>query len=87
MSGCAVCVYDLYQESQNAYREAVGYLRTSLSAMHIPESEWPDSIRENARRTVMPPQQNVSLNAFEEMERRLKQKHKREPLADSVVTS
>ncbi|KAG1763298.1 oxidoreductase-like protein [Suillus occidentalis] len=47
MSGCAICVYDLYEESLEAYKESIAALRSSLSALTIPDSEWPDRIRTN----------------------------------------
>lgn len=80
MSGCAVCVYDLYDESLTQYREAVQTLRTSLAAMNVPEHEWPEHIRTKSKKTkpVIPTQKTVSVDAFEEMERNLRQKKERE---------
>ncbi|KAA1473115.1 hypothetical protein DENSPDRAFT_754763, partial [Dentipellis sp. KUC8613] len=74
MSGCAICVYDLYQESLDNYKDALKSLRASLSALDIPQSEWPESIRENAGQAA-PQRKSVTLSAFEEMERRLAEKH------------
>ncbi|KAK0485924.1 hypothetical protein IW261DRAFT_1452766 [Armillaria novae-zelandiae] len=67
MSGCAVCVYDLYEESMAAYKKNVAALRNALY-------EWPASIispTENVER-----KSNVVLSVFEEMERALKEKQK-----------
>ena len=75
MSGCAICVHDLYQDSIEAYDQAIETLRSSLSSLHIPESDWPVNIRPSSdhrtRRT------NVSLDAFQEMERMLRIKQGR----------
>ncbi|KAF9480936.1 hypothetical protein BDN70DRAFT_876959 [Pholiota conissans] len=80
MSGCAVCVYDLYEESLEAYKEAVAGLRNSLSALHIPEAEWPAQIRpkESTSPSREGPRKEVILSAFEEMERRLAMQHQKE---------
>ena len=77
MSGCAVCVYDLYEESLDTFRYSVAALRETLVQMQIPETDWPVNIRGNgpADGSVKRPTQNVSLSAFEEMERSLKRKH------------
>ena len=69
MSGCAVCVHDLYQESLDGYNASVAAVRASLADMKVPEDEWPETIRPGAeKRTPLPP----SLSAFQEMERALK---------------
>jgi hypothetical protein len=73
MSGCAICVYDLYEESLAAYNESVGVLRKKLIAMNVPEHQWPEHIQTNRAQPEKPA--NVVMSAFEEMERRLKEKH------------
>ncbi|KAG2096998.1 uncharacterized protein F5147DRAFT_715670 [Suillus discolor] len=75
MSGCAICVYDLYEESLEAYKESIVALRSSLSALSIPESEWPDRVRTNTPATQQ--RHDIVLNAFEEMERQLREKKER----------
>lgn len=72
MSGCAVCVHDLYQESLEDYDSSVTAVRTSLTAMKVPVEEWPESIRPGSERQTPLPAPAVSLNAFKEMERALK---------------
>ncbi|EKM78410.1 hypothetical protein AGABI1DRAFT_114696 [Agaricus bisporus var. burnettii JB137-S8] len=72
MSGCAVCVYDLYEESLEAYNESLDTLRKQLTEMNVPEYEWPKHIQTHQLKKST----NVVMNAFEEMERRLKEKHK-----------
>ncbi|KAG7086905.1 hypothetical protein E1B28_002823 [Marasmius oreades] len=76
MSGCAICVYDLYDEALSAYDDAVGKVKTTLRSMNIPESEWPRTLRDtdngkdsDSRRDG---RQDVTLSVFEEMERQLK---------------
>lgn len=72
MSGCAVCVHDLYQESLDEYNTSVGTVRASLSAMKVPVEEWPETIRPESQMRTSPPLSSVSLSAFKEMERALK---------------
>ncbi|TFK21899.1 hypothetical protein FA15DRAFT_681917 [Coprinopsis marcescibilis] len=70
MSGCAICVYDLYEESLSAYEDSVTELRNSLQTMGVPTSEWPASIAPvNGATSASPPRQSQVLNAFEEFER------------------
>jgi len=79
MSGCAICVYDLYEESLAAYRDAVNTLRQSLIAMKVPESEWPVNLRTREAATkISETKKEIILSAFEELEQALAlKKHKR----------
>ena len=84
MSGCAVCVYDLYEESVAAYQEAVDTLRNSLVAMKVPESEWPSNIRNQTKANSSEAlRKDTILSAFEEMERTLAKKKQSEETARS----
>ncbi|VDC07441.1 unnamed protein product [Peniophora sp. CBMAI 1063] len=75
MSGCAVCVYDLYDESLQSYKESLAAVRASLAKMDIPEADWPADIRaESASTPSTPREKSVALSAFEEMERQLLEK-------------
>ncbi|KAI6038332.1 hypothetical protein EDC04DRAFT_2509182, partial [Pisolithus marmoratus] len=75
MSGCAICVYDLYEESLLAYKKSVATLRASLAASSVPESKWPPNIRTTTTRSsTTVKQKDVVLSAFEKMERTLKEK-------------
>jgi len=78
MSGCAVCVHDLYQESLDAYRTSVASVRASLTAMKVPVEQWPETIRPKPEGRTHLPASSVSLNAFEEMERALKARRQAE---------
>lgn len=73
MSGCAVCVYDLYEESLEAYHEAVAQLRINLSAKNVPEYDWPLNIQNkySTSNTGGEKRKDTILSAFEEMERNL----------------
>jgi hypothetical protein len=77
MSGCAVCVYDLYEESIERYKQDVSSFRTWLSALNIPESEWPYRIQRKGHLSPegMQERKDISRNAFEELERKLEAKH------------
>lgn len=69
MSGCAICVNDLYADSLKAYNDAVGELRKSLQAAHVPQDEWPARVRaQTSSSESNPTKPNASLSAFEAME-------------------
>ncbi|KIY71955.1 hypothetical protein CYLTODRAFT_344983 [Cylindrobasidium torrendii FP15055 ss-10] len=72
MSGCAICVYDLYEESLDAYKEKVTALRNQLTTMAVPATEWPESIRGEEKK----PAKSPMLNALEELERKIAEKQK-----------
>lgn len=77
MSGCAICVYDLYDDSLNSYKESVLSLRTSLEALRIPESEWPLSVQSFSAQqntTHIRNAKQISVDVFDAMERALKAK-------------
>jgi len=74
MSGCAICIYDLYEESLAAYKDEVDALRKTLTGLKIPESEWPAHIRLQKSNPVLSTEAHRKekvLSAFEEMERNL----------------
>ncbi|CAE6504127.1 unnamed protein product [Rhizoctonia solani] len=50
MSGCAVCVYDLYLDSLNTYKQEAKTARTHLREKSIPVTEWPDDLQEQERK-------------------------------------
>ena len=84
MSGCAICVYDLYEESLAFYQEAVDTLRKSLVAMKVPESEWPSNIRSRTQAELSEAlRKDTILSAFEELERTLAKKKRSEETARS----
>ncbi|KAI0746972.1 hypothetical protein C8Q80DRAFT_1220184 [Daedaleopsis nitida] len=76
MSGCAVCVYDLYEEARNDYIQAIKTLRSNLEKMSISESEWPADVRHDWQGGQASPvsKPNVALSAFEQLEQALKAK-------------
>lgn len=41
MSGCAVCVYDLYQEALESYQSSLDTLRYVLDDLNVPEYDLP----------------------------------------------
>ncbi|KAJ3519257.1 hypothetical protein NMY22_g13289 [Coprinellus aureogranulatus] len=77
MSGCAICVYDLYEDSLQSYDDSVDAIQSKLRSMEVSESEWPDSIRpgqsEDPGTTTIGGSSGKSpaLSAFEELERKL----------------
>jgi hypothetical protein len=72
MSGCAICVHDLYQESLDDYNTSVAAVRASLADLKVPEDEWPETIRPGAENRTPFSASNPSISAFQEMERALK---------------
>ena len=74
MSGCAVCVYDLYEDSLLTYRASLASLRTKLKSMEIPQSEWPSRIKSSPNSQATKKPFDTSLDAFEAMEKALKAK-------------
>lgn len=72
MSGCAVCVYDLYEDSLLTYQASLASLRTQFVSMGIPESEWPSRIKSLPNSQAINIPLNTSLDAFEAMEKALK---------------
>ena len=76
MSGCAICVHDLYLDALSTYDEAVSSLRTKLTALNIAESEWPSNIRTSTKEKRTP---NVSIDAFAALERALREKKEGSP--------
>ena len=91
MSGCAVCVYDLYEEALAEYKDSVMTLRAALSARHIPETEWPAHIRTGKATHTSPTATERSkgavLDAFEEMERALIEKRGKRAAVETESSS
>lgn len=74
MSGCAVCVYDLYEDSLLTYKASLASLRTQLKFMGIPESEWPSRVKSSPNPQAIKRPLDTSLGVFEAMEKALKAK-------------
>ncbi|KAF8324504.1 hypothetical protein F5887DRAFT_902722 [Amanita rubescens] len=64
MSGCAVCVYDLYEEAVEKWKVEVEGVKGRLKEMGVDESEWPVGLQTQQRK-------NVVQDAFEQLEREL----------------
>ncbi|KAJ2955553.1 hypothetical protein NUW54_g14729 [Trametes sanguinea] len=78
MSGCAVCVYDLYDEARNDYIQAVDNIRANLDKMGVPEDEWPPDLRRKQPPPEPSARPDVILSAFEQLEKQLREKKERE---------
>ena len=76
MSGCAICVQDLYIEALDEYKKATDSVRASLNALHIPEDRWPPEIQTSAQKAK--PKVSPVYDAFAELERKLAEKHQTE---------
>ncbi|KAJ4485712.1 oxidoreductase-like protein [Lentinula aciculospora] len=74
MSGCAICVYDLYEDSLSAYREAIAKVTASLNSMGVPESDWPQSLRMCLTAAENESKKDVTLSVFEQMELKIQQR-------------
>ena len=75
MSGCAICVHDLYNEALKAYENDVASLRSALIEEGVAESDWPTQIQTS---TAKRRKKDIVLSAFEKMELELAAKHKQE---------
>ncbi|KAK7061393.1 hypothetical protein R3P38DRAFT_2829230 [Favolaschia claudopus] len=81
MSGCAVCVYDLYEESLEAYQQSLAVFRLALQSSGVAEESWPQHTRiKNAASS----KKTVTLTAFEELEQSLKAK--KDPILSEVTS-
>ncbi len=87
MSGCAVCVHDLYQESLEAYDTSVKALRASLAALGIAESEWPARIQPESTDKGLARKKDIVLSAFEQMELQLAAKREKKTSVMDVDNS
>ena len=85
MSGCAVCVQDLYVEALEEYTNALASLRKSLALLNVPEERWPPEIRTG--RNIPAPKKDVALSAFAELERQLLERKKTDAHSTGSLTS
>jgi hypothetical protein len=83
MSGCAICVYDLYIEAKAAYSKALAASLTALEEQSVPKSLWPKEVLALSKQPGDPRQTpsasleddgplDASIKAFMELEKRLK---------------
>ena len=83
MSGCAICVNDLYIESKAAYQSALGDALDQLEAKKVPRDKWPESVASLYERRIAQASGAISsvvdeepldasMRAFLELERKLK---------------
>ncbi|KAJ7214467.1 hypothetical protein GGX14DRAFT_610941 [Mycena pura] len=81
MSGCAVCVYDLYEESRAAYRASIAALRSALASAGVPRAEWPPGALEaepgGTGESADGASASAARSAFEALERALAEKRAR----------
>ena len=71
MSGCAICVYDLYEQSLNEYRDSIEHIRASLTDLGVPQSDWPSSLSSGRSASDLSKAHSASESAFEALERTL----------------
>ncbi|KAG8981390.1 hypothetical protein FRB90_007289 [Tulasnella sp. 427] len=84
MSGCAVCVHDLYVEALRDYKASLRSIRDNLETKAVHQSLWPKEIIElssNAEaqeEDVEDADLDPATRAFMQMERELKKKHEQQ---------
>ena len=80
MSGCAICVYDLYDEARQDYVKAMDHLRSQLTKIGVPETEWPADVRSDGQseQTTPATRTDVVLSAFEQLELALTAKQEKQ---------
>ncbi|KAG9125734.1 hypothetical protein FRC07_006419 [Ceratobasidium sp. 392] len=78
MSGCVVCVYDLYLSALEDYKQSLTSARSLLESRFVPLSEWPDEVREAQPQGDEQPLDSLdldpSMKAFLILEKKLGQK-------------
>lgn len=78
MSGCAVCIYDLYMEAKEGYRQSLRTALTQLEEKGVPKELWPVEVVALAEKRKSHPdleeqgEEDPTMKAFLELERRLK---------------
>lgn len=84
MSGCAVCVNDLYVEALRDYKASLRSIRDKLEREAVHQSLWPKEIIElnpsgqAQQEDFDDADLDPATKAFMEMERKLKQKHEQQ---------
>lgn len=71
MSGCAICVYDLYEQSLSEYRDSIKLIQNSLTELGVPQSDWPSILSSERSASDLSRAYNASETAFEALERAL----------------
>lgn len=79
MSGCAVCVYDLYEDALETYRDELSLTHREFISKNIPKALWPMEIKQleesgRSKKKVMSTG-SASMDAFKQLELRLKEKN------------
>jgi hypothetical protein len=54
MSGCVHCVYTIYAEELTAYTTSLSLARDALLSDGIPQTEWPEGVREGEEGNATP---------------------------------
>ena len=89
MSGCAICVYYLYDEARTDYIQAMDKLRADLTKLSVSESEWPADVRRDGQSNdparTSKPNANASLSAFEQLELALRTKREKSTSGSTAV--
>lgn len=83
MSGCAVCVYDLYDEAVGSYRAEIEAVKKRLGEMGVDESSWPVALRAGESEAAEGKRAgSIVVEAFEQLERELAAKRGHPPGLD-----
>lgn len=82
MSGCAVCVHDLYVDALQSYTASLRRIRDTLSKRGVPQQDWPAVILalkdegDGPEGMGIPSDIDPATRALMMLERDLKQKKK-----------
>lgn len=80
MSGCAICVHDIYLDALNAYTSSLRSIKASLLEQSVPKHAWPSAVlevkdgSEQDDADGLPSDLDPTTRAFMELERKLKKK-------------
>ncbi|KAL5476726.1 hypothetical protein ACEPAI_2912 [Sanghuangporus weigelae] len=88
MSGCAVCVHDLYAEALDAHESTLQSIRSALHDKGVAEETWPKQLRYGlSAEAIEGENDNASLSAFEQMELQLAAKKRAQEQKHTMTPS
>lgn len=78
MSGCAVCVYDLYKDALTDWQENLDELRSELLALPLPGGEWDEKLLGCSREEAIKRAKGVKGEGGAEAEKKRKEEEDRQ---------
>ncbi|KAH8917058.1 hypothetical protein BT69DRAFT_1227379 [Atractiella rhizophila] len=72
-SGCAVCVYDLFEEEKTSYKEKIAQIQDELKKRGIKAAAWPEELRMRVAEEETEVE-DPSISALKALEEKLRNK-------------